>query len=188
MLRGGLRELLQPRELAVGLAADGLRQGDRLELLAQLRDLRLGRVALAELVLDRLELLAQDVLALRLVELGLDLRLDPRADRGDLELAGEDLREPPQPAPDVALLEQRLLLLGADPQRARDHVRERGGVGEVGDGELQLLRQVGDVLDDPAEGLLHVAHQRGQLRPLGELVRGGLDRGDEVGLLGRRTP
>ena len=74
-----------------------LGQRDRVELLAQLVHLGLGRVALAELLLDRLELLAQDVLALRAVELGLDLRLDPRADRDHLELAREDLGQPPQP-------------------------------------------------------------------------------------------
>ncbi len=58
------------------------------------------------------------------------------------------------------------------------------GSAEVRDRELELLGQVRDVLDDPAERLLHVAHQRGQLRPLGQLVGRGLDRGDEVRLLG----
>ena len=185
MLGRRLRQLLEPRQLAVGLAPDLLRQGDRGELLAQVLHLGLRRVALAELVLDRLELLAQDVLALRLVELGLDLGLDPRADRDHLELAREDLGQAPQPAADVALLEQGLLLLGGDPQRARDQVRERGRVVEVRDRELELLGQVRDVLHDLPERLLHVAHQRGQLRALGELVGRGRDLGDEVGLLGR---
>ena len=80
MLGGGGRELLQPRELAVGLLAHDLGQLELGELLAQLLDLGLGRVALPELLLDRLELLAQVVLALGLVHLGLDLRVDPRAD------------------------------------------------------------------------------------------------------------
>ncbi len=60
-------------------------------------DLGLHLVALAELLLDRLQLLAQEVLALALVQLGLDLRLDLGADRDHLELAREDLRQPPQP-------------------------------------------------------------------------------------------
>ena len=141
-----------------------LGQLDLGELLAQLLDLGLGRVALAELLLDRLELLAQQVLALGLVELGLHLRLDPRAHGDDLELAREDLRQPPQPLGDVALLEQLLLLLGLDPQRAGDQVRERRRVVEVGDRHLQLLGQVRDLLDDARERLLDVAHQRGQLR------------------------
>ena len=106
---GGLRrQALEPVELAVGLLADVLGQLDRRELLAQLAGLRRGLVDLAELLLDRLELLAQDVLALALVELGLDLRLDLRADRDDLELAREDRRRagagawrrrPPRAAP-----------------------------------------------------------------------------------------
>ena len=113
------RQALEPRELAVGLLAHLLGKLGRVELLAQLVDLGLHLVGLAELLLDRLELLAQEVLALALVELGLDLRLDLRAERDHLELAGEDLREPAQALADVDLLEQLLLLLGLEPQRAR---------------------------------------------------------------------
>ncbi len=185
VLGGGLRQLLQPRELAVGLAPHVLGQRDRAELLAQLLDLGLRRVALAQLLLDRLELLAQHVLALGLVELGLHLRLDPRPDRGDLELAGEDLREAAQPAGHVALLQELLLLLGLDPQRAGDQVRERRRVVEVRDRDLQLLGQVRDVLDDARERLLHVAHERRELRSLVHDVRLLRDAGDEVGLLRR---
>ena len=100
----------------------------------------------------------------------MDLRLDLGADRDDVELAREDLRQPPQPLGDVDLLQQRLLLLDLDPQRAGDQVRERGRVVEVGDRHLQLLGEVRDLLDDVREGLLDVAHQRGQLRPLLDLV------------------
>ena len=67
-----------------------------------------------------------------------------------LELAREDLREPAQPLGDVDLLEQRLALLGRDPQRAGDQVRERRRVLEVGHRHLQLLGQVRDLLDDAA--------------------------------------
>ena len=134
------RQLLEPAELAVGDLADLLGQLDLGELLAQLLDLGLARVALAELLLDRLELLAQDVLALGLVELGLDLGLDLRPDRDHLELAGEDLRQAAQALGDVELLEQLLLLLRLDAQRAGDQVGERAGVVEVGDRELELLR------------------------------------------------
>ena len=49
-----------------------------------------SRVALAELLLDRLQLLAQEVLALALLHLRLDLRLDLRAELEHLELAAED--------------------------------------------------------------------------------------------------
>ena len=61
-----------------------------LDLLAQLVDLGLLRVVLAELALDGLQLLAQDVLALGLVHLGLDLGLDLALELEDLDLAGEE--------------------------------------------------------------------------------------------------
>ncbi len=69
MLGRGLRQLLQPRELAVGLLAHLLGQLELRELLAQLVHLGLRRVVLAQLLLDRLELLAQHVLALRALHL-----------------------------------------------------------------------------------------------------------------------
>ena len=101
------RQLLQPVELALRGLHRVLRQSGGLDLLAQLVRLRGLLVHLAELLLDRLELLAQEVLALALLHLGLDLRLDPRADRDQLELAREQLRQAPQalrrrPAPRAA--------------------------------------------------------------------------------------
>ncbi len=110
----------------------------------------LGRdlVGLAQLLLDRLELLAQEVLALPLFELGLDLRLDLRSDRDDLELAREDLRQPPEAPGDVELLEQRLLLLGGQAQRAGDQVAEGARVLDVGHHDLELLGQIGHLGDD----------------------------------------
>jgi hypothetical protein len=145
-------------------------------------------VALAELLLDGAQLLAQDELALRAVDLALDLGLDARADLDDLELAGEDLGDAPQPQRDVGLLEQRLLLLGLQPQRAGDEVRQRAGVVDVRDGDLQLLGQVRQRLDDLAERRLHVAHERGELGRLdGDRVGQLGDLGDEVGLLARPT-
>ena len=85
------RQLLEARELAVGLRPDGVGQRELGELVAQLGGLGGGLVELAELGLDRLELLAQDELALRAVDLRLHLRLDLRADRDDLGLAREDI-------------------------------------------------------------------------------------------------
>ena len=183
------RERLQALELAVDLAADLLGQRDLLEALAQLAGLRGGLVELAELAPDRLELLAQDELALALVDLGLDLGLDLRPDRDDLELAREDLGQPPQAAGDVDLLEELLLLLGGQPQRPGDEVAQRAGVVDVGDRELELLGQVGQVLDDRAEGLPDVAREGLEL---GRALRLGvgqlLDLGDEVGRLAHPAP
>ncbi len=185
VLGGRRREALEPAELAVGRLAGLLGQAGRLDPLAQLVDLRLLLVPLPELLLDRPQLLAQVVLALALVDPLLDLRLDLGAERDHLELAGEDLREPPQPGADVDLLEDLLLLGGRDAQRSGDQVGERRGVLDVGDGELELLRQVRDLLDDLAEGALHVAGQRLQLRAPPRRRRGARStRAIEVGLRG----
>ena len=183
MLGRRLRELLQPRELAVGLLAHVLGQPELGQLGAQVVHLGLERVLLAELLLDRLQLLAQHVVALRGLHLRHHLRLDLRADGDDVELARQHLREPPQPLADVDLLQQRLLLLDLDPQRAGDQVRERGRLLEVGDRHLQLLGEVRDLLDDVRERLLDVAHQRGQLGAFLDLVGQLGDAGAEVGLL-----
>ena len=153
-------------ELAVGGLAGLLGKLGRLDPLAQLVHLGLLLVALPELGLDRPQLLAEVVLALALVDPLLDLGLDLGAELDHLELAGEDLREPAQPHGDVDLLEDLLLLRRRDPQRAGDQVGERRGVLDVRDRELQLLRQVRDLLDDLAEGALDVAGERLQLRPL----------------------
>ena len=127
---------------------------------AQLLELGLLRVALAELVLDRLHLLAQEVLALRLLHLRLDLRLDLRAELEHLELAAQDRRRRAQPLLDVDQLEELLLLLGLEPQRRGDEVREHARVVDVGGGELELVGQRRDELDDARELVLHGARQR----------------------------
>ena len=184
MLGRRRRQFLQPRELALGRLHRLLGQPRPLDPLAQLVDLGLLLVALPELVLDRFQLLAEEELALPLVDFGLDLGLDLAAQLDDLELAGEDLGEPAQAGADVELLEQLLLFGGRDPQRAGDQVAERRRVVDVGDRHLQLLGQVGDVLDDLGEGALHVAGQRLQLGPLLADVGQLGDPGDEVGLLG----
>ena len=114
------RQLLEPAELALGLPSAASSGSSASSIRSRSScDLGLLLVALAELVLDRLHLLAQEVLALALVDLGLDLRLDLGPEPDHLELAGEDLREAAQPLGDVDLLEQLLLLLDRDPQRAR---------------------------------------------------------------------
>ena len=123
----------------------------RLDPLAQLVDLGLLLVPLAELVLDRLQLLAQVVLALALLHLRLDLRTGSRDPSWITSSSRARISESRRRRRvDVDLLEQLLLLLGRDPQRAGDQVRERRGVVDVGDRELQLLGQVGDLLDDLA--------------------------------------
>ncbi len=182
-------QLFQPRELALGGFAGVLGQVGRLDLLPQLVDFGLLLVALAELVLDRFHLLAQEELALALVDFGLDLRLDLAAELDHLELTGEDLGQMAEAGGDLVLLEQPLLLLGRDPQCPGDQIAERRGIVDVGDRQLQLFRQVWDLLDDLREGPLHVA---GQCLELGAGVGLGVgqlvDSGDQVRLLGDVGP
>ena len=59
---------------------------------AQLVDLGLGLVGLAQLLLDGLHLLPQEVLALGLLHLRLDLILDLRAQLEHLQLAVHAIR------------------------------------------------------------------------------------------------
>jgi hypothetical protein len=176
-LRGQSLEALQ---LALGLLGGVLGQSRLFDPLTQLLRLGLPLVDLAELLLDCPELLAQEVLALALLHLGLDLGLDPGADLDQLDLAREELGEHAHPLGHVALLEQRLLLLGLDPQRAGDHVCQLGRVVEVGDRHLQLVGQVGQLLDDAREGGLHVAVERLELGRRDDLVGRLRDAGDEI--------
>ena len=180
--RGG-RQLLEPRDLAVDGLARLLREILRLDLLAQLGHLGLLLVALAELVLDRLQLLAQEELALALVHLGLDLRLDLRAELDDLELAVQDHEDLAQAHGDVRLLEQALLLLGLEAQRRADEVREGARVVHVRGGELELRREVGDERDQPAELVLDAAGERLELGALLDHVRDLAELRDEVRLV-----
>ena len=176
------RQALEALQLALGLLHRVLGQVGGLDLLAQLGGLGLRLVDLAELVLDRLELLAQEELALALVDLGLDLRLDLRPDRDQLQLAREQLGQPAQALGHVALLEQLLALLGLDPQRAGDHVRQLRRVLEVRHRQLQLLGEIGDLLDDLGEGGLDVAVEGLELRRGLDLVGHLDDLRDEVGV------
>ena len=122
-----------------------------LDLLAQLVDLGLLRVVLAQLALDGLQLLAQDVLALGLVHLGLDLGLDLALQLEDLDLASEEAGDELQALDDVDRLEQLLALLGGHVRAVGDHVGEQARLGDVagGDGRLGRHRRAGlDVLLD----------------------------------------
>ena len=182
MLRGGRGQPLEPGELTLRRLAHVLGERDRLQPLAKLLDLGALGVALAELVLDRLHLLAQEELALPLLHLRLDLRLDPRPELEDLELAVQDARDVPEPLLDAHVLEQLLLLLGLQAQRRRDEMAERARVVDVRGSELQLLGQVRDERDDAREQRLHVAGQRLDLGRLLEHVRHLDEAPDEIWL------
>jgi hypothetical protein len=163
VLRCRRRQLLESRELAPRCLVHALRQLRLVELPAQLVDLRLLIVALAELVLDRLELLAEEELALALLHLRLNLRLDLRAQLEHLELPVQQPRDLPQTFLDVRQLEQLLLLVHLQAQARRDEVAERARVLDVRDRQLELLGQVRDEPDDAREEVLDVPDQRLEL-------------------------
>jgi hypothetical protein len=181
------RDLLEPRQLAVDRLLHVLRQLHLREARAELVQLRLVGVTLPELVLDRLQLLTQEELALPLLHLLLDLRLDLRAQLEDLELAIQDGRDLAQPRLDVTLLEQRLLLDGLQAQRRGDEVAQRARIFDVGSRDLQLLGQVRHQPDDAAEERLHIARQRFDLARLLELVRQLDELADEVRVVLQRA-
>ena len=125
--RGG-RDPAHPVDLLDRPGLDLVGHAGRLDLVAELVDLGLLRVVLAELALDRLELLAEDVLALGLVHLGLDLGLDPALELEDLDLAGEEVADELEALGDVDRLEQLLALLGRHVRAVGDHVGQQAGL------------------------------------------------------------
>ena len=163
---------------------DLLRHAGGLDLVAQLVDLGLLRVVLTQLALDGLELLAQDVLALGLVHLGLDLGLDPTLQLEDLDLVGEEVRDELEALGDVDGLEHLLALLGRHVRAVGDHVGQQARFADVAcrDGRFRRDRgAVGNVLLDLG---LDRAHQRLDLESVGALVRELLDHGAQVRLGG----
>jgi hypothetical protein len=182
VLGRGRRQLLQAPQLASGRAVDLLGQLELVEPGAQLVDLRLLLVGLAELLLNRLQLLTQEVLALALLHLGLDLRLDLRAELEHLQLAVEDARDPAQALLHVGQLEQLLLLLRLDAHRRGHQVAERARVVDVRGRQLQLLREVRDQRDDAREEALDVPRQRLDLGCARIDVGHVLEFADQVGL------
>jgi hypothetical protein len=86
--------------------------GGIFDLGPQLLDFLRLVVAFAELALDGLELFAQEVVALVLADLGLNLRLDLRAELENFELLDQQAIQQVEPMPDVERLEHFLPRLG----------------------------------------------------------------------------
>ena len=170
--RGG-RDPAHPVDFLDRPRLDLLGHAGRFDLLAQLVDLGLLGVVLAQLALDRLELLAQDVLALGLVHLGLDLGLDPTLELEDLDLAGEEVADELEALGDVDRLEQLLALLGGHVRAVGDHVGQQARLGDVAGGDGGLGRDRGAVGDVRLDLGLDRAHQRLDLDPGRGLVGAG---------------
>ena len=172
LLGGCARDPTEPIDLLERLLLDLVGHGRLLDLLAQLGGLGDRRIVLAELLLDRLHLLAQDVLALGLVHLGLDLGLDSALQLEDLDLLGEERRCQPQPVRDVDRLEQLLALLGRHLRAVGGHVGQQPTVDDVAGGDRHLRRHRGAAV----HVLLDLAVDRGHQRlDLERLLAGVVD-------------
>ena len=142
-----------------------------LDLLAQLGRLGHGGIVLAELLLDRLHLLAQDVFALGLVHLGLDLGLDAALELEHLDLLGEELAGQAQPIGHVDRLEQLLALLGRHLGAVGGHVGQQPAVDDVACGDRHLRRDRRAAVDVLLDLTVDRGHQRLDLeRLLGRVV------------------
>src|SRR5438876_974182 len=97
----------------------------------------------SEFLLDRLHLLAQDVLALGLVHLGLDLALDLALELQHLDLLGQELADQAEPIRHVDRLEQLLAQLGAHLRAVGHHVGQQAGIGDIASGDRDLGRNRG---------------------------------------------
>ncbi len=162
ILGGGRRHLGQPVGLAVGLRQRLGAHAGRLDRLAQPLDLGGVLVALAKLFLDGAHLLAQQVLALILVDPGLDLGLDLLAELEHRQLAGQYLGQPLKLGAH-AVERQHLLLFGhaaAEQQRHGQQVCQAPWVILVDQLGVQLLAGLGQQLQDLAGQPDQVAHQR----------------------------
>jgi hypothetical protein len=161
VLGGGGRHAGEPVQLPHRLLLGVLRHARGVDLLLELAELPLLVVAVPELLLDGLHLLAEVVLALVLLELGLDLALDLVADLEHLEVLGEDPVDPLEPGADVDDLE-KLLLLGRvqGAEAARDEVGQTARVLDVGGQRLQLVGQRRGELDDLLEQAERALGQR----------------------------
>ena len=149
---------LEPAELALGLLEDLLghvRLGQLLPVL--LHD---GALVLAELLADRLHLPSQDVLALLLLDAGLDVVLDPLPDLHQRQALALELERQLEPLANVHGLEQRDLLLEGDVGGVAGRVRQRAGLGDRADegGDTPVVAaQLEDLLDDGAVLALELA-------------------------------
>ncbi len=149
----GLRHAGEAIEFADRLLLRFLGHLGLLDLLAKLRDLALLIVAVAQFLLDGLHLLAQVVLALVLLQLGLDLALDLVADLQHLEVLDQEAIHSLETLVHGEHLEQ-LLALGAGErgQAAGHEVGERDGSGCWSEPPCSSARRAGSGRGRPRSG------------------------------------
>ena len=142
---------LEPGELALGLLEHVLGHLG----LGDLRPVLLddGALVLAELLADRVELAAEDVLALLLLDAGLDVLLDSPPHLHERQSLALQLESELEPLADVDLLEQLDLLLEREVGGVAGGVGESAGLGDRADerGDPPVVAaQLEDLLDHGA--------------------------------------
>ena len=179
LVLGGLRRHLpEPLQLAVGHL---LPLRGELRLLETVRELLELVVPLPfpQLLADHLELLAQHVLALILVEAGLHLFLDLRADLEHLQLLHEKLAEPLEPPRHVVDREQLRLRRQREIEVGGDEVRQLARLGDADEHFVQLGAEVGRDVDHARELRDDGALQRFGARVLEQVLDEGLAAGHQ---------
>ena len=180
---GSGRHLREAIELAEGLFLHRVGHPDGVDLRAQLLGFLGLLISLAELFLDGLELLAKEVLALIFADLGLDLRLNLRAELENLELLDEDPVQAIHARPHIERREDFLLDRRADGGQARgDEIGELARIGDVGRERLQIVGEQRRQRDDLLEVALDVALQGVDLEVVfvTKLIVGDGDRGAQI--------
>ena len=167
VFRGCDRHLRQAIELALGLLLYGLRHAGRFDFLAQLFDFLGLIVALAQLLLYRLHLLAQEVFALVLADLRLDLGLDLRAQLEHFGFLDQEPVQQIEARAHVDGFEHLLLHRRAQRRKARrDEVGEPARLGNVHRQRLQIVGQQRRQRDDMLEVGFDVPLQRVDLESI----------------------
>ena len=178
-------DAIEPAELAVDFAPRILGQVERVELLAQLLEVR-RFVVLAQFLADGLELLAQEHLALPVAQLLLDAGLDVLLGVEHADLPLQVHEHAPQPLLDREALEQALALGRGDVDVTRHQVGEPAGIVDAAQHLLDdLLRQPGLLAQLGGAGprLAVQRHERRIVRVERRHLLGGAHDGGEIAVL-----
>ena len=170
----GRRHPLEPIDLARGDAVNRLGQVGGLHTAAKF--LRLGLLAFAQLVLDGLQLLAQEVLPLGVGHLLLRGCLDLALELEERDLAVQGGRHRLQLRDEGVVLEDLLLLLGLQIEKAREQIREPQRIVDAGHHAAQFLREPGPLRQRAPDQIVDAAHVRVGLDRALDLLRRRLHR------------
>ena len=174
VFRRSRSHLGQPLELAFALLERLGGHPGFFELLAKFVDFDLAVVGFSQFLVNRLELLAQQIFALALADLLLNLLLDLVAQLQNFEFLREFADERLKPSPDVRGLEQFLAKQrGKRRQIRRDEIGQTHRIVNVQRRGLQIVGKLRRTRHDVAEQLASIAFQRHQL---------GVMRTNQIGL------